>query len=67
MNMIMIKDDHADEVSSVSTDIDEINDECEDVFAEEYVSDECSYSVVMTEALLREVRARPEVRQVSCE
>lgn len=60
-------DDKDDEVSSVSTDINEAGDECDEVLADEGVSCEHSYSVVMTEALLREVRARPEVRQVCCE
>lgn len=61
------QDDRSDEVSSVSTDIVEADDEYEEVLGDEGVSCEHSYSVVMTEALLREVRARPEVRQVSCE
>ena len=61
------QENRADEASNASTDIIETSDECEEAFVEECISGECSYSVVMTEALLREVRARPEVRQVSCE
>ena len=62
------QDDKDDEVISVGTDASlTLRRSGKRLSEGEYMNNECSYSVFLTEALLREVRARPEVRQVTCE